>query len=171
MLGLLCGFSGHCLYWLADFGDNEFDVRLAGSNHKWSGRLEIFRFGKWGTVCQRGFTAEAAQVVCRQLGVANAASARLLSTYARYYGSGSGQIWLDVVSCKGNETSLNHCTHSQWGEHSCAHDADMFLTCFGQLYKCHACSHCLTGMGGVDVHCMCWDVHFWELALHTWIVI
>lgn len=33
------------------------------------GRLEIFRGGRWGNVCQGGtFTPDSAQVACRQLG-------------------------------------------------------------------------------------------------------
>ena len=122
-----------CLYSFADFGDNEFDVRLVGSKHEWSGRLEIFRFGSWGTVCRRGFTTEAARVVCRQLGMANPAGARLLNTYAQYYGAGDAKTLLDGVYCRGNENSLDHCTRGQFGEQSCMHDADVFMTCFGEL--------------------------------------
>lgn len=95
--------------------------------------MEIFRFGSWGTVCGNGFTTEAAQVVCRQLGMANPASARLLNTYAQYYNTGDVKTLLDNVNCRGNETSLDHCTHGQFGEHSCAHNADVFMTCLGEL--------------------------------------
>ena len=97
-------------------------------------------------MCRRGFTTEAAQVVCRQLGLADPVGASLLNTYGQYYGDGSGQVWLDDVSCRGNETSLSHCTHSQWREHSCGHDTHVFLTCFGQLYCMQVTTSCNDGL-------------------------
>ena len=37
-----------------------------------SGRLEIFINGRWGTVCDNGFTMTSAQVACEQLGFSRA---------------------------------------------------------------------------------------------------
>ncbi len=34
-----------------------------------SGRLEIYRDGVWGTVCDDGFATASAEVVCRSLGL------------------------------------------------------------------------------------------------------
>ena len=33
-----------------------------------SGRLEVYMHGRWGTVCDDGFTNTSAEVVCQQLG-------------------------------------------------------------------------------------------------------
>lgn len=33
------------------------------------GRLEVFKFGKWGTVCDNSVTDNMAAVVCRSLGL------------------------------------------------------------------------------------------------------
>ena len=38
---------------------------LEGTDFK---RLEIFKFGRWGTVCHHGFDAIAGNVSCRELG-------------------------------------------------------------------------------------------------------
>ena len=51
------------------------DLRLVGSfsTNMQDGRLEIFLWGEWGTVCDRGFGLTEANVACRQLGFSDAA--------------------------------------------------------------------------------------------------
>lgn len=46
---------------------------MGGSNEN-EGRLEIYHSEQWGTVCDDYFTAEDADVVCRQLGLGFASS-------------------------------------------------------------------------------------------------
>lgn len=42
---------------------------------------------------------------------------------------GSGRIWLDEVTCTGNETHLLDCNHAAWGSHNCGHSEDIGCTC------------------------------------------
>lgn len=46
---------------------NYLGIRLAGGGQD-AGRVEVFFFGKWGTVCDDNFDNNAAKVVCRMLG-------------------------------------------------------------------------------------------------------
>jgi len=46
-----------------------FLVKLVGSSSPYEGRLEVSRYGVWGTVCDTRFTDEAATLVCRRLGL------------------------------------------------------------------------------------------------------
>uniref|UniRef100_A0A672HCS7 Soluble scavenger receptor cysteine-rich domain-containing protein SSC5D n=1 Tax=Salarias fasciatus TaxID=181472 RepID=A0A672HCS7_SALFA len=104
----------------------EGEVRLAnGGNSSCSGRVEIFHFGQWGTVCDDFWDLLDAEVVCRQLGCGTARSA--LSNAA--FGAGRGPIWLDNVHCYGNESSISDCRHSGFGVHNCGHHEDASVTC------------------------------------------
>lgn len=49
-------------------GTIESPVRLAGGSTPYEGRLEIFHEGRWGTVCNNGFDATAAKIICNSIG-------------------------------------------------------------------------------------------------------
>ena len=56
-------------------------------------------------------------------------SAKALVQSAGKYGPGTGTIWLDDVTCQGNETSLLNCSHSQFGTTDCSHREDVGVLC------------------------------------------
>uniref|UniRef100_A0AAZ1X9F5 SRCR domain-containing protein n=1 Tax=Oreochromis aureus TaxID=47969 RepID=A0AAZ1X9F5_OREAU len=103
-------------------------IRLAGSGStRCSGRVEIYHNNSWGTVCDDGWDLNDAEVVCRELNCGSALQA-LPSTY---FGAGTGQIWLDNVTCSGNESSLTECQHRAFGSHNCVHGQDAGVICSG----------------------------------------
>ena len=69
------------------------------------------------------------QVACRELGyqeglaVSDATFGEARSTIP---------IWLDQVSCEGNEEFLSQCTYSGWGDHNCLHREDAGVVCSGK---------------------------------------
>ncbi|XP_036932074.1 deleted in malignant brain tumors 1 protein isoform X9 [Acanthopagrus latus] len=103
-----------------------FSVRLTGST-QCSGRVEIIYSGIWGTVCGDGWDLNDAQVVCRELNCGTAVQAHQLAVF----GQGTGQIWLDDVSCSGGESYLYHCSNSGFGTHNCGHHQDAGVVCSG----------------------------------------
>ena len=47
-----------------------------------------------------------------------------------------GPIWLDDVSCHGNETSILDCRHKLIGESNCGHSEDVAVSCIvGNLHS------------------------------------
>ena len=43
-------------------------LRLVGGASVSEGRLEVYQFGRWGTVCSHQFDAKDGEVACRELG-------------------------------------------------------------------------------------------------------
>ncbi|KAK7929653.1 hypothetical protein WMY93_006048 [Mugilogobius chulae] len=100
-------------------------VRLAGGTGSHEGRLEVFYQGQWGTVCDDGWTDSNTKVVCRQLGYRFGVT---VSSQGQF-GTGSGPILLDDVSCTGKEPSLMLCNKQEWLHHDCTHHEDVSLAC------------------------------------------
>ncbi|XP_025760612.1 deleted in malignant brain tumors 1 protein-like [Oreochromis niloticus] len=103
-------------------------IRLVGSGStRCSGRVEIYHNNSWGTVCDDGWDINDAEVVCRQLNCGSA----LEAPHSAHFGAGTGQIWLDNVTCSGNESSVNECQHSGFGAHNCVHQQEAGVICSG----------------------------------------
>ena len=106
----------------------DIKLRLVGGNSYNKGRVEVNYNGEWGTVCDDGWSSIDAGVVCRQLGFGSSGS-----SYSRaYFGQGSGPIWLNYVTCVGNESMLLSCGHLGVGiTRSCSHFEDAGVRCYG----------------------------------------
>ena len=82
-------------YWIG------ITTRLAGGSSYNEGRVEVNYNDEWGTVCDDGWDDTDAGVVCRQLGFGSSGTA----IGSADFGQGSGSIWLDSVTCTGNEST------------------------------------------------------------------
>jgi len=86
-------------------------IRLVdGTSHN-NGRLELQWNGQWGTICDRYWDYRDTEVACRQLG--------FLGAKRHYRHSGSGNIWMRNVACRGNENSLWRCSYYGIGNTGC----------------------------------------------------
>ena len=92
--------------------------------------MEVNYNGVWGTVCDDGWDLNDAQVVCTELGLAEATAAM----HDAYFGQGSEQIWLDDVNCVGTEETIGNCAHRGWGSHNCSHEQDASVNCSAGRY-------------------------------------
>ena len=104
-------------------------IRLVGGSSYNEGRVEVNYNGEWGTVCDDGWDDTDASVVCRQLGFGLSGT----SIGSAGFGQGSGSIWLDSVTCTGNESTLASCGHLGIGvTRSCNHSEDAGVRCSGE---------------------------------------
>ena len=96
------------------------------------GRVEVYYNGEWGTVCDDGWDDTDAGVVCRQLGFGSSGKA----IASAGFGQGSGPIWLNNVTCNGNEITLANCDRLGVGDiGNCSHSRDASVICIGAFSK------------------------------------
>lgn len=110
------------------------ELRLAGGENNCSGRVELKIHEKWGTVCGNGWSMNEVSVVCQQLGCPTSIKAPGWANAS----AGSGDIWMDKVTCTGNESALWDCKHEGWGKHNCTHEQDAGVTCSGKACPCQS---------------------------------
>ena len=106
-------------------------IRLAGTNSHYYGRVEVYYNGEWGTVCDDGWDTADATVVCRQFGFYSSASAY----GSARYGKGTGSVWLSRLSCSGDESSLFDCDQLSVETKNCTHSNDASVYCRGSRRK------------------------------------
>ena len=115
--------------WVVNFIKPE--IRLVDGRNSKEGRVELFYEGLYGTVCDDHFDDTDAGVACRMLGYKTG-----IALYSRDSGhspaadfrSGTGQILLDEVECKGSE---HHFTDCPYDKHTadCTHMEDAGVRC------------------------------------------
>ncbi|KAL8625952.1 hypothetical protein ACOMHN_012544 [Nucella lapillus] len=101
-------------------------LRLVGGLTTHAGRVEVYHNGTWGTICDDDVGDDEAAVICRTMGY-DAQGATAYSS-ARF-GSGTGPIWLDDLSCAGTERFLDMCAYRPWGHSNCLHNEDLSVSC------------------------------------------
>ncbi len=80
-------------------------------------------------MCDDGFTITSADVVCRQLGFLGASAVLTTTNNVTF----SNRImWMDDVSCVGNESSIVDCSFLGWGLGDCSHDESVGVECYSQ---------------------------------------
>ena len=105
-------------------------VRLVEGSSYNEGRVEVYYNYRWGTVCDDGWDDTDAGVVCRQLGFGSSGTA----IGSAGFGQGSGPIWLNGVTCTGNESTLASCGHVGVGiSWKCSHNEDAGVKCSGNI--------------------------------------
>ena len=93
---------------------------------QFGGRLEVYYYSEWGTICDDSWGSSDATVACRQMGFVGVSDSD-----SSLFGSGasSQRIWLDDVACSGSELRLSACRHAGIGNENCAHSEDVGIVC------------------------------------------
>lgn len=104
----------------------EGSLRIVGGPNSYTGRLEVYHNGQWGTVCDDNWDDNGARVACRQMGYSYGYAIFLSGGR---YSAGVEPTWLDNVRCSGSESRLEHCVHNGWMIEDCSHDEDAGILC------------------------------------------
>ncbi|XP_052794515.1 deleted in malignant brain tumors 1 protein-like [Mya arenaria] len=126
--------TGFNITFSASLPDSNDTIRLVNGHSPYSGRVEVYHNGQWGTVCDDDFDHRDVKVICRMLGYYQG------EQYGRPYqhasiGSGSGMIWLDNLECSGYESGVQFCSHNSWGDNDCGHGEDAGVDCHAYFYE------------------------------------
>ena len=117
----------------------EYPVQLGGSSSNGYGSVQVFHENTWGSVCGT-LTDQDAATICRTLGFSGGEvdgsiqSGNAVST--------TSPVWLQGLSCTGNETSIWDCSLPAFGAHECqGHSNDaQAIRCIGKWHHYAACS-------------------------------
>ncbi|XP_065210133.1 protein bark beetle-like [Planococcus citri] len=107
-------------------------VRLHGGVKPTEGRLQVYINGKWGTVCNYGWTIEAASLVCHQLGYVLNPNDWFLSNSEISMSGTSDPVLLSNVKCTDEDLNILDCKAEKEFEfeYSCSHDYDVKMRCY-----------------------------------------
>lgn len=107
-------------------------IRLLGGKTEHEGRLQVMVDGRWGTVCDYGWTIIDAALVCHQLGLAlNPIDWRL--ERSEIPGAGMQEdIIMSNVRCTEHDTDITKCRseRKEEFENSCTHEMDVGVRCY-----------------------------------------
>ncbi|XP_046547672.1 low-density lipoprotein receptor-related protein 5-like [Haliotis rubra] len=102
-------------------------VQLLGGPNAYEGTVLLYFNNAWGTICDDNWTGNDAGVICKMLGYSAVGAGGVGNARFGYFSS--GRIWLEDVSCVGNETSITQCQKSNWGITDCSHAEDAGVLC------------------------------------------
>ena len=95
-----------------------------------SGRVEVCRFGCWGTVCDEGWDRYDANTTCRQLGFD---TKQAIPVTGGYFGGiiSNRSIHISQTACGRDDDVLVNCSMSQFKLNNCTHCQDAGVFCYG----------------------------------------
>ncbi|CAI8040608.1 Soluble scavenger receptor cysteine-rich domain-containing protein SSC5D [Geodia barretti] len=104
-------------------------VRLAGNSYgSHIGRVEVNYYGRWGTICESGWSIYDADVICGMLNYTGYICAIRSATST--FGEGTGSVWLTNLACRSYDTTLDQCRNSNpYNINPCTHSRDAALIC------------------------------------------
>ncbi|XP_067670721.1 deleted in malignant brain tumors 1 protein-like [Haliotis asinina] len=120
------GKKGFMAFW----EESSNGVRLRNGTDVTEGRVEVYRQGSWGTICDDSWDNMDALVVCRMLGYNDGDDVNATSLPGGTFGAGVGVIVFDEMSCIGVEDNIHDCSSSE--DHNCNHFEDASARCISK---------------------------------------
>ncbi len=98
------------------------DIRLVDGLNQYEGRVELYRNGQWGSICNYEFDRRDGNVVCNHLGYAT------FSSMANF-GEGTQPIVFSDVHCSGIEENIFDCSISEPSDSDCQPGEEVGVIC------------------------------------------
>ena len=124
----------------------QYPLRLNGSEDSYSGELQVYVNGSWGSFCYGSFSFTTAKVLCKTLGYKTAESA-----YRINITNSSAPIAVDRAYCYGNVDTFYNCSwifhREDEAYHYCYYNATVGVVCSdGERLLKYLCAGGLTGI-------------------------
>ncbi|XP_046555732.1 neurotrypsin-like [Haliotis rubra] len=103
-----------------------------------AGRPEVYYYGSWGTICNKGITQREITMLCT-FNQYWTSFGKMVS--ASQFGNSNHPTKIQNLQCVGNEPSIDYCT---WENSTCSHNLDVGISC----EKRHIDGHDITLTGG-----------------------
>ena len=107
---------------------DRYPLRLNGSEDSYSGELQVYINGSWGSFCYGSFSFTTAKVLCKTLGFKTAES-----VYRTNITTSSAPIAVDRAYCYGNVDTFYNCSWRFHREdeayHYCYYNATVGVVC------------------------------------------
>nr|XP_034333604.1 scavenger receptor cysteine-rich type 1 protein M130-like isoform X7 [Crassostrea gigas] len=100
-------------------------IRLVNGSSIDEGRVEVYQYNQWSTICGQNCSDSEAQVLCHSLGFGRAMNINATA----FFGEGNGDILIQNVNCKGTESSLLDCGKDDVTVQNCSHHYDVGVKC------------------------------------------
>ncbi|XP_069138032.1 scavenger receptor cysteine-rich type 1 protein M130-like [Argopecten irradians] len=110
------------------YNDTAPTVNLVDGSKPSEGRAEVTYAALPGTICDNGWSASDANVLCKQMGYPHGTP-----DVNSHFGPGVGPVYLDQLACDGTESSILACPSKGWNRTTFGcdeHKDDAGVTCF-----------------------------------------
>ncbi|OXB52068.1 hypothetical protein ASZ78_013226, partial [Callipepla squamata] len=103
------------------------ELQLVDGGGPCAGKVEVKLQGRWGTVADRDWNMNDAEVVCQQLGCGSAAH----TTFSWRVSQDHSSLMLALINCSGIEKAIWNCNVKGWGPYNTPLDYTTYVECQG----------------------------------------
>jgi len=103
------------------------DFKLVNGKDSHEGRVEVLMNNKWGTVCDKQFGQNEADMICRSMRSVYAGAIWFKRAVSAGIAPGGDTRWLTQFQCQHDSYDLDDCAYS---DESCSHSQDVAIRCY-----------------------------------------
>ncbi|CAF0869334.1 unnamed protein product [Brachionus calyciflorus] len=106
-----------------------YKLDLVDGRNFLEGRLRVEINGKYGTICNKGWSIQNSKIACQQLGLILDPNYFIYSRWLENDPRINESILMSEVQCDSLDTNLFECRHTSHFDHTCTHQDDVWIKC------------------------------------------